>query len=288
MKKFYLLIYLFFLFPTHFSSIFADTLKENMEHKENDGQSSIVMEEEVVTTKDENEIAEAQNIFNFAFDVLLKKHDEEHLKFPTQMIWLNGAPGAGKGTNTASVMRALEISTKPIEVSTLLSSPEAQAIKATGKLVDDKTVVTLVFEELLRPENARGVIIDGFPRTKIQALCLKMLINRLQSSEKNKWCTFKIINFTVSHETSVKRQLERGRLALEHNRIVEESGIGTKIPVRTTDLSREAADFRYHIYINEAKQSLKVLQNLVEYDEISAEGSLDEVRARICRILISN
>jgi adenylate kinase family enzyme len=77
-------------------------------------------------------------------------------------------------------------------------------------LVDDATVVMAVFEELLRPENTSGAVIDGFPRTQVQALCLKMLARRLETDETNRWCFIKIVNFEISRDGSIDRQLSRG------------------------------------------------------------------------------
>ncbi len=237
---------------------------------------------------DDSSLEEAQKIFDELFSELIAQKGEDGLIFPERMIWLNGAPGAGKGTNTASIMRIFEISSKPVEVSSLLTSPEAQKIKESGKLVDDKTVIHLVFQELLRPENAKDIIIDGFPRTKVQAQCLKLLIQKLQTNERNKWCKFTIINFIVSRETSVERQLARGRSSIEHNRIVEESNIGEKVHVRATDIDRDAANLRYQTYLDETQASLSILKDLVEYDEINTEGSIDEVRERIYRVITRN
>ncbi len=236
----------------------------------------------------DSSLEEAQKIFDELFSELIAQKGEDGLIFPEHMIWLNGAPGAGKGTNTASIMRIFEISSKPVEVSSLLTSPEAQKIKESGKLVDDKTVIHLVFQELLRPENAKDIIIDGFPRTKVQAQCLKLLIQKLQTNERNKWCKFIVINFMVSRETSIERQLARGRSSIEHNRIVEESNIGEKVHVRATDMDRDAANLRYQTYLDETQASLSILKNLVEYDEICTEGSIDEVRERIYRVITRN
>jgi adenylate kinase len=250
------------------------------EYTPSDGESSVKVDDQ------DGELA--LDIFNDVWAKLLKKYGSKKMKFPAKMIWLNGAPGSGKGTNTSSVMRVLELFTKPIEVSSLLNNPEAQAIKASGRLVDDATVIAIVFEELLRPENARGVIIDGFPRTRVQAMCLKLLINRLQADEHNKWCSFKIINFMVSRKTSIERQLARGRETLENNRLVESSHVGSKMPVRETDLSESMANFRYQTYLDQTQRCLMMLCDMVEYDEISAEGSIDEVRKRIYTTLSAN
>lgn len=49
--------------------------------------------------------------------------------FPKEILWLGGAPGAGKGTNTAFIMKERHLTAKPIVVSDLLDSPEARAAK---------------------------------------------------------------------------------------------------------------------------------------------------------------
>lgn len=231
---------------------------------------------------------EAREIFDEVLAQISGGRGFSELIFPAHMVWLNGAPGAGKGTNTATVMRILEISTKPVEVSSLLTSPEAQELKASGRLVDDKTVIKLVFETLLRPENAGGIIIDGFPRTRIQAECLKLLVKKIHTCEQSKWSRFTLVNFMISQETSIERQLSRGRDSLEHNKIVESSNIGTLVPVRDTDLSEDAANFRYQTYLDETRESLSILKGVMEYDEIDAEGSLEEVRDRIYKVFSAN
>lgn len=241
----------------------------------------------VEQVQDFNISAKAKRVFNEVIETL-RGDGEDELVFPERVIWLDGAPGAGKGTNTATIMRILEIPSRPVEVSALLTFPEAQAIKAAGRLVDDATVIRLVFETLLHPENTHGVIIDGFPRTRIQAECLRLLVEELRNSEKNKNCQFIIVNFMVSRETSIERQLARGRDSIEHNRIVESANSGTKVPVRATDLSREAADFRYQTYLDETKECLSILRDFIECDEIDAEGSLDEVRERIYKVFSAN
>jgi hypothetical protein len=67
------------------------------------------------------------------------------------------------------------ITAPPIEVSSLFTSPAAVKLKEQGKLVGDQQVMELLFEALLKPEYATGVVVDGFPRTKEQAECIKYL-----------------------------------------------------------------------------------------------------------------
>ena len=46
-------------------------------------------------------------------------------------------------------------------------------------MVGDREVVGLVLRSLLRKECEHGVILDGFPRSKVQVECLKLLVDRM-------------------------------------------------------------------------------------------------------------
>jgi adenylate kinase len=95
-------------------------------------------------------------------------------------MWLAGAPGAGKGAMTPIIKEYRGITAPPIEVGSLLTSPAALALKAQGKLVGDAQVIELLLESLLRPEYSTGVVVDGCPRTKEQAECIKLLFDHMQ------------------------------------------------------------------------------------------------------------
>src|SRR4029077_1667605 len=99
-----------------------------------------------------------------------------HLRFPKEIILLGGAPGAGKGTNTAFIAMTRSLTCGPIVISALLDSPEAKRLKDAGHMVGDREVVGLLLRELLRAEYHDGVIIDGFPRPTVQAGGLKLWV----------------------------------------------------------------------------------------------------------------
>ncbi|MFT5824873.1 MAG: adenylate kinase, partial [Yoonia sp.] len=50
------------------------------------------------------EVKDAQIIFQSVWSMLVDELGEENLRFPKEVFWLNGAPGAGKGTNTSFIM----------------------------------------------------------------------------------------------------------------------------------------------------------------------------------------
>ena len=53
----------------------------------------------------ELEIKDAAIIFNTIWQQILNEAGgEKNLHFPKEIVWLNGAPGAGKGTHTRFIM----------------------------------------------------------------------------------------------------------------------------------------------------------------------------------------
>ena len=90
-----------------------------------------------------------------------------------------GAPGAGKGTQAEIVSARLgipTISTGAIIREAIKSeSPmglEASKFTSVGKLVPDEVVIGIIRERLAQPDCAGGYILDGFPRTVVQAEAL--------------------------------------------------------------------------------------------------------------------
>ncbi|MGE3267229.1 MAG: adenylate kinase [Chloroflexota bacterium] len=92
---------------------------------------------------------------------------------------LIGAPGSGKGTQAANVQKELGI--PHVATGDLLRDhcrqgtdlgKTAQVYMDRGDLVPDHLVVKMVIDRLGLPDAARGVLLDGFPRTLAQAEAL--------------------------------------------------------------------------------------------------------------------
>ena len=84
------------------------------------------------------EVKDGQIIFDSVWSSLEREFGREKLAFPREIFWLNGAPGAGKGTNTAFILQYRDYAADPIVVSDLLSSPEAKKRIDAGMLVGDR------------------------------------------------------------------------------------------------------------------------------------------------------
>ena len=237
------------------------------------------------------EVKDAHIIFNSVWASLEEELGEENLRFPKEIFWLNGAPGAGKGTNTNFIMQYRDLTAPPLVVSGLLESPEAQKMKDAGMLVGDREVIEIMLRKLLDSVFQSGAVVDGFPRTKVQVECVKLLFQKLTDlrlkfkgtlfSEYFKKPHFHIVGLFIDEKESVKRQINRGKESLEHNEEVKESGVGELEEVRPTDLDPEAALNRYRTFKEKTYGALKDLREIFFYHFINAHGPIEVVRQRI-------
>jgi adenylate kinase len=241
------------------------------------------------------EVKDARIIFTPVWESLEELVGRENLRFPKEIILLGGAPGAGKGTQTQFINEARGLTCPPIVMSDLLTTPEMEKIKAQGGMVGDKEVLGLLLQRLLDPTYRDGVVLDGFPRTPVQVECLKLLVDKISELHDHFANTSLAIHFRrptihamvlfVSESTSIARQLGRGREIAEHNRKVEETGIGTPIELRTTDLSEELVRRRYQVFKEQTWAALTSLRQLYHYHFVNAEGPISDVQANILKEL---
>ena len=237
------------------------------------------------------EIKDSQLIFDNVWNELVETYGIENLRFPKEIFWLNGAPGAGKGTHTNFIMNYCDLTAEPVVVSSLLKSPEAQKRMDAGLLVGDQEVTRLILKSLLEPSKQSGVVVDGYPRTNVQVECLKYFYNKLNEVRANfikqgvkriiPKPKFHIVVLFVDEQESIKRQIMRGQKAMEHNREVEASGMGRLKELRKTDLSEDAARNRYRTFKEVTYDALLTLRESFHYHYINAQGTISEVQSRI-------
>ena len=192
-------------------------------------------------------------------------------------------------------MQARGLTRPPIVVSELLVSPEAQRIKDQGGMVGDKVVVEILLRKLLQEDFRDGALLDGFPRTRVQVECLKLLvdeINRLHVEFETtplaihfRRPTIHVMVLFVSERISIERQIKRGMEIAAHNKKVEETGVGEPLELRPTDLSEDTARRRYRVFKEQTWDALQSLQDLYHYHFINAEGPIEEVEANILKEL---
>jgi len=241
------------------------------------------------------EVKDARLIFTPTWDALEEEVGREDLRFPKEIILLGGAPGAGKGTQTQFICDTRGLTCPPIVMSELLTTPEMENIKAQGGMVGDKEVLSVLLRTLLEPIYRDGVVLDGFPRTPVQVECLKLLVDKISALHDQFANTPLAIHFRrptihamvlfVSESISIARQLGRGREIAERNRKVAETGLGSPIELRATDLSEDLVRRRYQVFKEQTWSALTSLRQLYHYHFVNAEGPISEVQANILKEL---
>jgi adenylate kinase len=241
------------------------------------------------------EIKDAALIFSAVWEELEAEYGRENLRFPKEFILLGGAPGSGKGTNTEFILQARGLTCPPIVISSLLNSPEAKRIKNAGSMVGDREVVSILLQELLREEYRDGCILDGFPRTKVQVACLKLLVSKMHALRADfhntpigihfRQPTVHIMVLFVDERTSVERQLSRGLDIKRHNEEVVRTGLGELQEERPTDYDQALAQRRYRVFKEQTWEALQSLKEKFHYHFVNAQGSITEVEQNILREL---
>lgn len=233
-------------------------------------------------------------IFQRVWDKLVRKYGTEQLCFPREIIFLMGAPGSGKGTNTPFILRERGITANPLVMSDLLNTPEAEEIKKRAGLVSDFMVVELLLERLLSPEYQLGVVVDGFPRSNVQVGIVNLLHNQMLELRKQFAMVptlafkfprpiFRVTVLFVDEKLSIERQLDRGRRIREHNEKVQMGQvIGDIILERPTDSSEDAARNRYAVFAQNY-DTLETLRAHFTFNIIPATGTIEEVEKAIVK-----
>jgi adenylate kinase len=103
-------------------------------------------------------------------------------------IILLGPPGAGKGTQAGIISKEfglVHVSSGDLFRENLKNQTElgklAKGYMDRGALVPDDVTIAMVKDRIARPDCAKGVLLDGFPRTPAQAEALDVMLATLDS-----------------------------------------------------------------------------------------------------------
>lgn len=210
-------------------------------------------------------------------------------------IVLIGAQGSGKGTQADLLSEKLgfphvasgDLFRKAIDEQTRLGL-QAKVYIDRGELVPDDLTVAMILDRLEQPDCARGVILDGFPRTLAQAGALDAGLGQVG----------KQIDLAMYLEVPREELLKRlsGRYICKANQHVyniysrppKVPGVcdidGSPLYQRSDDTG-EAVQRRLDIFFNETIQLLGYYDKQGKLVKIDGNQSIDQVQAALLAVI---
>lgn len=202
-------------------------------------------------------------------------------------VVLLGPPGAGKGTQAETIVKAYEIphiSTgdmfrSAVKEGTKLGM-EAKAYMDAGALVPDELTIGIVKERLQKSDCQKGFLLDGFPRTLAQADALDKLLQELGSSLDA------VLNIEVPFEDLITRLTGRficRQCQAPYHKVFNpprQAGIcdlcGGELYQRADD-SEATVTARLEVYNRQTAPLISYYANSNRLITINGQGSVEEV-----------
>ena len=210
-------------------------------------------------------------------------------------IVLLGAPGSGKGTQAKKLMAERgvpQISTgdmlrEAVAAGTRFGQ-KAKAIMEAGELVPDDIMLGVISERLGQSDASEGFILDGFPRTRQQALDLEELLDQLGTPLDA------AILMDVDFDILMKRLTGRRTCSLtgkllniyfsSPEELDECTSAGGELMQREDD-NEETIRKRLNVYRRQTEPLIRFYQQRGRLKAIDAEGPIDEVYGRLLEAL---
>jgi adenylate kinase len=210
-------------------------------------------------------------------------------------IVLLGAPGVGKGTQAerlAADFHRPKISTGDLLREAVRDKTElgvqAKQYMEQGQLVPDAVVIGIVQHKVGQPACANGFILDGFPRTVVQAEELSKMLSRCGSGLE------RVVNFEVPREDIVRRL--SGRRSCQKCQAVyhvefsppQKTGLCDRCGenlVQRSDDKRETIEARLKVYEDQTAPLIAYYRGQGLLSTLDGSGTVDVVYERLTRLL---
>ncbi|MBI2914508.1 MAG: adenylate kinase [Firmicutes bacterium] len=199
-----------------------------------------------------------------------------------------GLPGAGKGTQAR--LLSIEFGIPHISTGDIfrgavqsggLLGLEARRYIEKGELVPDPIAIQIVVDRLDEPDCRQGFLLDGFPRTVLQAESLDQLLFERDAA------LGVAINIRVSPGEAIRRIAGRGVCASCQTVWRMDAGDRT-CPVcggrisRRADDDEETAKRRVQVYLTETAQVVEYYRARGLLLECDGEKAVEEVFQELC------
>ena len=182
---------------------------------------------------------------------------------------LLGPPGAGKGTQAQRLVDKYgipQLSTGDMLRAAVQAGTEvgkrAKAVMDAGELVSDAIVNAIVAERIDQADCAKGFILDGYPRTLVQADAVESMLSqrgiRLDT----------VIELVVDDRALVGRIVKRAEDAKAAGQPVRKDDNPAVFEERLREYYKKTAPLTGYYY---AKGKLKTVDGMASIDAVTAE-----------------
>ncbi|MGC9445799.1 adenylate kinase [Cereibacter johrii] len=212
------------------------------------------------------------------------------------VLILLGPPGAGKGTQARMLEERfglVQLSTGDLlRAAVAAGTPAGMAAKAVmeaGGLVSDEIVLAILADRMAQPDVARGIILDGFPRTAGQAAALDGLLERAGQR------VTAAISLEVDDGAMVERVSGRSTCATcgegYHDSFKQPARAGTCDKCGGTEFKRRPDDNAETVGARLAAYHAQTAPLIAYYagrgvlERIDAMGAIDEIASALGRIV---
>ena len=212
-------------------------------------------------------------------------------------VILMGAPGAGKGTQAAEMVKKYnipQIATGDMFRAAVKEGTElgkkAEACMKSGALVPDEVTIGIVKERLAKADCAKGFILDGFPRTVEQADALEKILREMGKS------VTAAINIHVPFEELVERSAGRRICkscgATYHVKFKPSAkgntcdNCGGELYQRADD-NEETLKKRLSVYEESTRPLIEYYKKAGKYTEIDGRQPIGKVTEELVKVLSS-
>jgi adenylate kinase len=182
---------------------------------------------------------------------------------------LLGPPGAGKGTQAQRLVEKHgipQLSTGDMLRAAVQAGTEvgkrAKAVMDAGELVSDAIVNAIVAERIDQADCAKGFILDGYPRTLVQAGAVESMLSERGISLDT------VIELVVDDRALVGRIVKRAEDAKAAGQPVRKDDNPAVFEERLREYYKKTAPLTGYYY---AKGKLKTVDGMASIDAVTAE-----------------
>jgi adenylate kinase len=212
-----------------------------------------------------------------------------------KFIVLLGPPGVGKGTQANNIAESTglpHISSGDLFRENIKNASElgklVQSFMNKGELVPDDVTIAMIRDRLSRPDCKGGALLDGFPRTTVQAQALEKLLAEFGGQVN-------YVPYIAASETVLVERLsgrwtckEQGHVFHEKYNPPKKSGVcdmdGSLLYQRDDDKA-ETVTRRIQVYFAQTAPLIAYYRERGLLSEINGARPIDQVTADLLAVL---